>query len=116
MDKKIVLLAFRGELMCFAHVLLYALDLKEKGCEVKVIFEGAATKLIPELAEPGKPFAELYARVKEAGLFDCVCKACAAKMGTLADAQSQNLTIRSEMMGHPGLSEYIEQGYTILTF
>lgn len=116
MNKKVVLLAFQGELMCFAHVLLHAVDLREKGFEIKVVLEGAATKLIPDLAREGEPFSELYLKVRDAGLIDCVCKACASKMGTLQEAQSQRLAIRGEVLGHPGLSDYLAAGYQIITF
>jgi hypothetical protein len=48
--KKIVLVAFNGEFMCFVHVLLNALDMKERGYDVKIVIEGAATKIVPELS------------------------------------------------------------------
>ena len=59
--KKVALLAYNGELTCFAHVMLYALDFEKKGYEVKVVIEGAATSLITELAKPDTPFAKLIA-------------------------------------------------------
>ncbi|MCK4604812.1 MAG: hypothetical protein KAU41_09025 [Deltaproteobacteria bacterium] len=49
--KKVALFAFNGELMCFIHVLLNTLDMNERGHEVKIVIEGAATKLVPELAK-----------------------------------------------------------------
>ena len=39
--------------MCFIHVLLNALDMGHKGYDAKIIIEGAATKLIPELKKRG---------------------------------------------------------------
>jgi len=33
-DKKVALVAFNGEPMCFVHVLLNALDMEEKGYEM----------------------------------------------------------------------------------
>jgi hypothetical protein len=47
--KKFALFVFNGDPMCFIHVLLNALDMSEKGYEAKIIIEGAATKLVPEL-------------------------------------------------------------------
>ena len=38
--EKIALVTYNPELMCFGHVLLYALDFHEKGYEVKVVIEG----------------------------------------------------------------------------
>jgi hypothetical protein len=42
--KKIALFAFNRESFCFVNVLLNALDMNEKGYDVKVIIEGSATK------------------------------------------------------------------------
>lgn len=114
--KKIALVAYQGELMCFSHVMLYALDYAEKEYEVAVIIEGAATKLIAELVKPETPFADQYRRVREKGLIACVCKACATKMGTYVEAREQGLLLGSEMYGHPSLEQYSRLGYEILTF
>jgi hypothetical protein len=116
MKKKIALVAFRGEAMCFVHVLLNALDLDARGHDVKVVIEGSATRLIPELGVAGAPYADLYAQVREKGLMDCVCKACAAKMNGLAAAEAQGLPLCGEMKGHPALARYIEDGYEVITF
>ncbi len=116
MSKKLALFAFNGEPMCFVHVLLNALDMQSRGYDVKLIIEGSATRLVKLLAEPDAPFAELYQKVKDAGLVDAVCRACAAKMGTLQDAESQNLPLVSDMSGHPSIARYMEEGYEIMTF
>jgi hypothetical protein len=44
--EKIALVAFNGELMCFAHILLNAFDMKTRNYQVEIIMEGSATKLI----------------------------------------------------------------------
>ncbi len=114
--KKIALFAFNGDAMCFVHVLLNALDMSEKGYEVKVIIEGSATKLVEELADPTKSFANLYQKVKDQGLIDCVCKACSAKMNALNAAMAQQIPLCDELMGHPSMAKYMEQGFEIITF
>jgi hypothetical protein len=116
MNKRVVLVAFNGEPMCFVHVLLNALDFEKKGYDVKVVIEGSATKLVDELNDENKPFGKLYLRVKEKGMIDCVCSACAAKMEALEGARAQELPLCDEMMGHPSLAKYIEQGYRVITF
>ncbi|MFC1853657.1 DsrE family protein [candidate division CSSED10-310 bacterium] len=116
MSNKVALFAFNGELMCFGHVLLNALDMKEKGFDVKVIIEGSATKLLDELATPEKPFHKLFTKVKKAGLLDCVCQACASKMNSVQSAQLQQLRLCNEMSGHPSMARYLAEGYTILIF
>lgn len=114
--KKIALFAFNGEAMCFVHVLLNALDMNEKGYDVKVIIEGSATKLVEELADETKPFANLYKKVKDHGLIDCVCKACANKMNALNVAVAQQLPLCDGLSGHPSMAKYMEQGFEIITF
>lgn len=114
--KKNALFAFNGEPMCFVHVLLNALDMEEKGYDVKVIIEGSTTKLVEELADETKPFANLYKKVKDHGLIDCVCKACANKMNALNAAVDQKLPLCDELFGHPSIVKYMEQGFEIITF
>ena len=114
--KKVALVAFNGEAMCFVHVLLNALDMQEKGYAVKVVIEGAAVKVVNELNAENHPFHKLYRQVCEKGLIDCVCQACAAKLGALDGVKSQQLPLNNEMLGHPSLAGFIEQGYQIITF
>jgi hypothetical protein len=113
---KYALFAFNGEAMCFVHVLLNALDLAARGHEVKIVIEGAACRLIPELGETVHSFYRLYAKAREAGLVAGVCKACAQKMGSLEAARTQGLTILEDMSGHAGMAPYIMAGYSIITF
>ena len=114
--KKVALLAYNGELMCFSHVMLYALDFDKKGYEVKVVIEGSATKLISELAKPDAPFSHLYNQLKEKGLLSCICQACSQKMGTFEEAERQGLTIVGDMQGHPSIDRYLAEGYEIISF
>lgn len=115
MEKKVAIFAFQGEPMCFVHALLNTLDLHEKEYDVKLIIEGSATRLVQTLINPQEPFAGLYEKVKQAGLIDCVCHACAAKMGSLEAAETQFLPLCREMSGHPSMAKYLEQGYQIVT-
>ena len=116
MGRKIAMFVFNGEPLCFVHVMLNALDLHEKGHDVKVIMEGSATGLIRELADPDAPFAGLFSKMKSEGLIECACKACANKMGSAADAKEQQIELCAEMSGHPAMSRYMKKGYEILTF
>lgn len=108
--------AFNSETMYFVHALLNALDMKERGYDIKVIVEGSATKQIRELAERDKPFAKVYAKVKEAGLVDCVCQACSAQTGSLESAKEQGLPLCKEMSEHPSIARYIDAEYQVLVF
>jgi hypothetical protein len=114
---KFALFAFNGEPMCFAHVLLNGFDLAARGHEVAIVIEGSATRLVQLYVEdPELPFAAKYREAVEAGLVHGVCKACAAKMGSLAAAEEQGLRLLAEMSGHPSIGAFHEQGYEVLTF
>ena len=97
-------------------MLLNALDLNDRGHHVKIVLEGAATKLVPELAQEGNPTARLYEKAKGLDLIDGVCKACANKMGTLEDARAQGLRLLDEMSGHPSMARYMEEGFEVVCF
>jgi hypothetical protein len=114
--KKIALFAFNGDAVCFIHVLLNALDMNEKGYVVKVIIEGSATKLVEIFVQPDNPLYNYYQKAKECNLIEGVCKACASKMGTLKEVESQGLTLLDDMSGHPSMTRYLDAGFEIVTF
>ena len=114
--KKAALFVFNGDLMCFIHVLLNALDMKEKGYDAKIIVEGAATKLLPELAKADNPLHGLWDKAKSTGLVHGACKACSKKMETVESALSQGLSLLEDMNGHPAIADYRDQGYDVITF
>ena len=113
---KFALFAFNGDPMCFIHVILNAIELKNKGHEVKVIVEGSATKLAEQFQNDTNPFKEKYKQLKEMGLIDCYCKACSNKMGSLEKVKELNFPLCDELFGHPSMAKYIDKGYTIITF
>lgn len=116
MASKFALFAFNGEPMCFIHVLLNALDLDARGHEVQVVVEGAACGLVPRFTEPASPLAPLFTQARVQGLVAGVCRACAAKLGTLAAAEAQELPLLADMQGHAGMGGFVDRGYTIITF
>ncbi|MCS7200372.1 MAG: hypothetical protein N2327_08490 [Caldimicrobium sp.] len=114
--EKYVLFAFRGEPMCFVHVLLNALDIYEKGMIVKIVLEGEAVKLIPDLYEEEGPLSGLYKRTLERGLIEGVCKACSQKFGTYEIALNKGLKILDDMANHAGMARFLKDGYQVITF
>jgi hypothetical protein len=114
--QKYALFVFNGDPMCFIHVLLNALDMKSRGEEALIVIEGAATKLVPELAKDDFPLHVLWNKVKLAGLVAGVCKACAGKMETLDAVKAQGLTLLDEMNGHPSMARFRSDDFEIITF
>jgi len=108
--KKFVYFAFNGNLMCFTHVLLNGLDMKEKGYDARIIIEGEAVKLVKELEEN-----KLFKKAKEQGIIDGICKGCSAKLGVLEYNQKSGIPLIGDMKGHPSMEAYIKEGYDIIT-
>ncbi|MGD9210670.1 MAG: DsrE family protein [Desulfobacteraceae bacterium] len=114
--QKIALFVFNGDPMCFIHVLLNALDMYAKEYEAKIVIEGAATRLLPELAQTNHPLHKLWEDAKDKGCVAGVCKACSQKMGTLDAAKEQQLALLDDMNGHPSMTGFQKAGYEIITF
>ena len=110
------LFVFNGDPMCFIHVLLNALDMHQRGDGVRLVIEGAATGLLPELEKEGHPLHKLWRKALGAGLVDGVCKACAAKTGGLETARKLGLVLLDEMNGHPSMAAYRQAGCELVTF
>lgn len=114
--RNVALFAFNGELMCFVHVLLNGLDMKEKGWNPGIVFEGASVQLVEQLSATGNPFHELYGRAKSEGIILGACKACSAKLGALEAVEAEGLPLLDDMKGHPSIQAYMEKGFEIITF
>ena len=114
--KKTVLFAFNGDPVCFVHVLLNALDMHDQGQHVQIVIEGAATQLLPALAQASHPLHQLWGKAQTAGLVAGVCKACATKLATIQAAREQQLPLMSEMSGHPSMARFQDAGYNIISF
>jgi hypothetical protein len=114
--EKIVLFAFRGDPMCFIHVLLNALDLHERGREGLIVIEGETVKLVPKMSNPSHFLATHYHKVKSLGLITAVCKACSTKLGVSDAVEREGLPLTGDMSGHPSMGAFLEKGYRIITF
>ena len=116
MSYKMALFTFQGELMCFGHALLNALDLHSRGKEVRIIIEGKSTGLLPDLYRSGTPFQREFERCLEAGLVAAVCRACSMKTGVLDFVKEKGLPLGEEMSGHPAIAPWLEAGFQILNY
>ncbi|MDJ0784808.1 MAG: cytoplasmic protein [Desulfosarcinaceae bacterium] len=114
--KKTALFVFNGDPMCFIHVLLNALDFNAKGRDVRIVVEGAATQLLPQLAQTDHPLHQLWNRCLAADLVAGACRACAHKMGTVEAANAQQLPLLADMHGHPSMSAYLDADFEVITF
>jgi hypothetical protein len=111
-----VLFAFKGEPMCFVHVLLNSLNMAAQGLGGKIVLEGEAVKLVPEMAKPEHFLHQLYTEAKGKGLILGACRACSAKLGVAEEIEAEDIQLIGTMSGHPAMADYITQGYSVITF
>jgi DsrE/DsrF-like family len=101
------------------NAMFLTLELKDKGQEVALIFQGAGSRWPAEITKPAHPAHTLYHAVadKVAG----VCGGCADVFGATEGAKATGLKLVRERE-IPGvgsildLSRYLDQGYRLVAF
>lgn len=117
MDKsKKVIFAFRGDPMCFIHVLLNGIDLYERGQKGLIVIEGDAVKLVPEMSKPEHLLAPLYQKAKKLGILHGACMACSKKLKVDKEIEREGIPLIGDMMGHPAMGSFMDDGYQVITF
>ncbi|MBY6243912.1 DsrE family protein [Methylosinus sp. Sm6] len=99
--------------------LFLAYELKEKGKDVAVVFQGAGTRWPAQLVKADHAAHALYEAVKD--VVAGVCGGCADVFGATEDARKTGLKLDYEkaIPGTPGvldLSSYLDEGYSLVTF
>ena len=117
MGDRIALVLMAGlDMPCrLVHTLLWAMDITARGGEAKIILEGEAPNWLLELTDPKHGRHRLYRKVKEMGLIDAVCKACAVQAQAVEVATDEGLRLVFDASGHVSLKPYMEEGYQIVT-
>lgn len=117
MEEKIVLVLMGGlDMPCrMTHSFLWALDIASRGGDAKIVLEGEAPHWLHELPSPDHGRHNLYKKVKDMGLIDAVCKACAVQAQAVEAAAEEGLRLVYDASGHVSLMTYAEEGYQILT-
>ena len=101
------------------NAMFLTLELKDKGQEVALIFQGAGARWPAEVTQPAHPAYALYNAVAEKGAG--VCGGCADVFGATAGAKATGLPLvrDRQIPGTAGildLSRYLDQGFRLVTF
>lgn len=111
-----VFFAFRGDPLCFIHVLLNSLDMHAQGMGGGIVLEGESVTLVAEMSKPDHFLHQLYQKVREQDLIIGACKACSNKLDAVEAMEIEQIELIGEMSGHPAMAEYITKGYTVIPF
>ena len=117
MSEKIAIFLMAGpEAPCrLVHTFIWGLDVVGRGGDAKIVLEGASPSWLLKLPDPDHVQHRLYQKVKEQGLIDAVCKACAIQAQALEAAAEEGLRLVYDASGHVSLVPYAEAGYRIVT-
>lgn len=91
-----------------------AKELQEHNDEVKIVFDGAGTKWVPELDDESHDAHPLFEAVSES--IHGACRFCSKAFGVFQEVKSSEVDLLDEYDQHPSLRNFIEKGYQIVTF
>ena len=97
-----------------ANALTSAKEFVEEGDGAVVVFDGAGTKWVPELASESHRYHRIFTELQDhiAG----ACAYCAKAFGVKDEIGSSPVRLLSEYRDHPSLHTYVAEGYQVLTF
>jgi hypothetical protein len=94
------------------HALLFAKEMKEKGDDVKIVFEGEAVKWFNELLKEDHPLKSHVEALKDNFI---ACEACSNMFGVL-DSIKGKIKIENDLHGHISLKKYLDSDYKVIEF
>jgi hypothetical protein len=101
------------------NALAAAYDFKQKGQDVRLLFQGTGTRWTAVLTKPDHPVHGLYKAVEDTVVGASL--ACSVFFGAREDAQAAGFPLIAHNAvpgteGLPSLASYAADGYTIVTF
>jgi hypothetical protein len=117
MNERIAFVLMGGrDMPCrLVHSFLWSLDIVGRGGDAKIVFEGESPVWFLELPDPEHGRHRLYEKVKEMGLIDAVCKACAVQAQAVEAVAEEGLPLVYNASGHVSLAPYAAEGHQIVT-
>jgi hypothetical protein len=103
-----------GDLGRAVNALMTVKEASEAGDEIRLIFDGAGTKWVGVLADPGHRSHNLYKVVEDQ--ITGVCQYCAEAFGATDAVQAAGVPLLDEYHQHPSLRSLVAQGFQILVF
>jgi hypothetical protein len=96
------------------NALEFAKELAEHDDDVRIIFDGAGTKWIPELLDENHDAHPLFRAVQPH--IDGACRFCAKAFGVFREVKESEINLLDDYDQHPSLRNLITEGYQIVTF
>ncbi|MGH3736169.1 MAG: hypothetical protein ACRDT6_11200 [Micromonosporaceae bacterium] len=91
-----------------------AREFKEAGDDVRIIFDGAATRWPGELTDEQHRAHKLYQAVSDR--VTGACGYCARAFDAEESAKRAHVHLLNEYQGHPSVRSLVADGYQVITF
>jgi hypothetical protein len=91
-----------------------AKEASEHNDELRIIFDGAGTRWIPELAKESHKAHPLYLAVKDK--ITGACDFCSAAFGVKQKVIETGVTLLNEYDRHPSLRKLVAEDFQVITF
>jgi hypothetical protein len=96
-----------------ANALVLAVECVDSKDEVTLIFDGAATKWIPQIADPEHKYHRMFESVRSrAG----ACLYCARAFSVLHAVKAAGVAELDAYRDHPSLRQLVSDGYNVISF
>lgn len=96
------------------NALEFAKELQDHDDDVNIVFDGAGTTWVPELADEEHDAHPLYKAVEES--IYGACKFCSKAFGVINEVRKTDVDLLEEYDDHPSLRNFITDGYQVVTF
>ncbi len=101
------------------HSMIYSKELKEKGHEVRLVFDGASTEWLAKWGDPqdadDRMMGGFFNQLKDAGLTYVVCDFCSGAFNVHDKLTAQGEPLVAEYMNHPSVASLIDEGFQLIT-
>lgn len=123
MGRKILFVLFSDDACKQNHALMWGLSLKKSGIQVRILIEGAATRLFRKLRDPDMKTASLFMQAKEEGLIVGACHTASngcANRDMDGDVKISEMAVRhgiqldGDLDGHAGIAKHLMEGYELV--
>ncbi|WP_312907728.1 hypothetical protein [Natronosalvus caseinilyticus] len=95
------------------NALQTAKEFDDHGDEIELIFDGAGTQWVPELADEDHDYHALYDAVEHHAQ---VCSYCADAYDVDGEVEDEPVEEVAEFEGHPSVRSLVADGYEIITY
>lgn len=96
------------------NALVTAKEFKDAGDDALVVFDGAGTKWVAELSDPGHQYHQLLEDTQS--LVAGACGYCSSAFGVREQVEQSAVPLLEEYEGHPSVRRLISDGYEVVTF